>query len=268
MAASLEGSLGDTSLLSLLRLLHTDGRTGRLELKRGTDKSTIFFRAGNIDHAVAGELQGTVGLNELLTWLEGEFSFVPDVNSPKVTIEAPTEELLAEAEASAAEWTKIKEVIPHGGVVFRLAARKEGGPQAVAFEPGQWEIIAHVNGAHTVAEIAAAAEISEFNAAKVLYGLYAKNIIEVTEAPAKAPPAAVATVGGSFFDRIEQEFAVILGPMASVIVDENIEKLGQTRDAFDRSWIAELVEAISLEIPDEDQRLRFQRIMLAALEEY
>jgi hypothetical protein len=128
-------------------------------------------------------------------------------------------------------------------------------------------MIAHVNGVNDVAAIAGSAGVSEFDTAKLLYDLYARKVIEVTEAPATAPtPAAVATVDGRFFDYIEHEFAVIFGPMASVIIDEKIENLNQTRDGFDRGRIAELVEQVSNEIPDEEQRLRFQRIMLAALE--
>ena len=269
MAASLEGSLGDTSLLSLLKMLHADTRTGRLELKRGNEAGAVFLKDGEVKHATAGDLQGSVGLNEMLSWLEGDFTFVPNVDSAKTTIETATSELLSRAEADAAKWREIKEVIPHGGVIFRLVAKKAGGAEAVAFEPGQWEVIAHVNGVNDVAAIAASAGISEFDAAKLLYDLYARKVIEVTEAPAKAPtPAAVATVDGRFFDYIEHEFAVIFGPMASVIVDEKIENLSQTRDAFDRGRIAELVEQVSNEIPEEEQRLRFQRIMLAALEEY
>jgi hypothetical protein len=269
MAASLEGSLVDTSLLSLLRMLHADKRTGRLELKSGNEAGAVFLQSGDIKHATAGELQGSVGLNELLSWLDGDFSFVPNVDSAKTTVQTDTSELLARAEADAAEWREIKEVIPHGGVVFRLAAKKVGGAEAVAFESGQWEVIAQVNGVNDVAAIAEGSGISEFEAAKLLYDLYTRGIVEVTEAPPKASAAAVvATVDGRFFDHIEQEFAVIFGPMASVIIDEKIENLNQTRDGFDRSRIAELVEQISNEIPDEEQRLRFQRIMLAALEEF
>ena len=60
----------------------------------------------------------------------------------------------------------------------------------------------------------------------------------------------------------DEERAKALGPIASVIVDDQIGEMGEQRDAFPRNKAAELLEAVSSEIADEGKRVRFQRSML------
>ena len=56
-----------------------------------------------------------------------------------------------------------------------------------------------------------------------------------------------------------------MGPLASVLIDESVDALGETRDAFPRDKMAELVEQISKDIKDETKRSGFQQIMLEML---
>ena len=71
--------------------------------------------------------------------------------------------------------------------------------------------------------------------------------------------------GGESLRKLDEELAKALGPIASVIVDEQIAEMGEQRDAFPRNKAAELVEAVSSEIADEGKRVRFQRSMLDVL---
>jgi hypothetical protein len=64
---------------------------------------------------------------------------------------------------------------------------------------------------------------------------------------------------------VDEELAKALGPIVSVIVDDQIAEMGEQRDAFPRNMAAELVEAVSPEIADEGKRVRFQRGMLDIL---
>jgi hypothetical protein len=64
---------------------------------------------------------------------------------------------------------------------------------------------------------------------------------------------------------VDEERAKALGPIASVIVDDQIAEMGDQWDAFPRNNAAELAEAVSSEIADEGKRVRFQRSMLDVL---
>jgi hypothetical protein len=91
---------------------------------------------------------------------------------------------------------------------------------------------------------------------------YWKRVLEIVEKP-KPPPEKM--MGREFFKKVDGELAKALGPIASVIVDDQIAEMGEQRDAFPQDKAAELVEAVSSEIADEGKRIRFQRSMLEVL---
>ena len=90
-----------------------------------------------------------------------------------------------------------------------------------------------------------------------------------TEMKVKAPDRKVApelTVDGTFFAQIEHELTKVIGPVAILLIDEEVAALGTAKDAFPRHRMAELVEKVSSEIADEEKRASFQQIMLEVIE--
>jgi predicted regulator of Ras-like GTPase activity (Roadblock/LC7/MglB family) len=79
----------------------------------------------------------------------------------------------------------------------------------------------------------------------------------------KVPPTL--TVNGTFFAQMEHELTRIMGPVATLIVDDEVAALDADKDAFPRARVAELVEKVSAEIADEDKRASFQQTMLEAI---
>jgi general secretion pathway protein A len=58
-----------------------------------------------------------------------------------------------------------------------------------------------------------------------------------------------------------------MGPMASMVVWDQVAALGETFDAFPKARVGELIEAASREILEEPLRVRFQQIMSAGIKE-
>ena len=58
-----------------------------------------------------------------------------------------------------------------------------------------------------------------------------------------------------------------MGPMASMVVWDQVSALGEKFDSFPNARLAELVESASLEILEEPLRIRFQQIMSAGMKE-
>jgi len=88
------------------------------------------------------------------------------------------------------------------------------------------------------------------------------------ETKVKAPGPAIPpelTVDGTFFAQIEHELARVMGPIATLIIDDEVAALGADKDAFPRDRVAELVKKVGSEITDEDKRASFQQIMLEAI---
>jgi hypothetical protein len=260
MPEVLRGNLAQLSLLEILKLLSSEGQSGRLDLSDGATSGEIFLQDGNLVHAVTGAHMGEGAIYTLMGWLQGDFSFVPDVTAPEDSVTTATEQLLLEGARRVEEWGDIKKVIPSTDVVFKLSPTGSSG--AVSLEPEEWQVLALVNGARNVAEIAHNLGQDEFTVAKGLYGLVTAGLLEVGEKP-QAPPKA--TINGGFFARLNSEFTDVMGPLGPVIIDDEISGLGETRESFPRDKVAELVERVSAEIEDGDKRARFQQIMLDML---
>lgn len=124
---------------------------------------------------------------ELLSWSEGYFSFeegeaftdaMPDGGG--LTAEA----LLMEAARRIDEWARMADRIPDADVVPALATN-ESGAAALELRPHEWQVLAAVDGSASVRSIAWTVGLSEFDAARVIYGLLATGVVELSLAPVK-----------------------------------------------------------------------------------
>jgi len=79
----------------------------------------------------------------------------------------------------------------------------------------------------------------------------------------KVPPEL--TIDGTFFAQMEHELTKVMGPVATLVIDDEMAALGAAKDSFPRDRVAELVEKISAEITDEGKRASFQQTMLEAM---
>ena len=80
---------------------------------------------------------------------------------------------------------------------------------------------------------------------------------------AKVPPEF--TVDGTFFAQMEHELTKVMGPVATLLIDDEVAALGAAKDSFPRKRVVELVEKVSSEITDEGKRASFQQTMLEAI---
>jgi capsular exopolysaccharide synthesis family protein len=79
--------------------------------------------------------------------------------------------------------------------------------------------------------------------------------------PQAQPANGAETVSQEFVERIISELTEAVGPMASLIVRDQIEILGEPQYAFPKSRLGELVDRICEEILDENLKKRFQSSM-------
>jgi len=132
---------------------------------------------------------------ELMSWQEGFFSFV-EGDASDVTTEAvariSTESLLMEGARRIDEWARIAHKIPHLAVVPVLAPIDEDHPSLLDLLPNEWEMLAMIDGQTDLRGIATRLGRSEFDVAKIAYGLLSTGIIQVraAEKPAIVEPMA------------------------------------------------------------------------------
>lgn len=145
-------------------------------------------------------------------------------------------------------------------VVFKLSNRELA--QDINLKPEAWRVLARIDGQHSVSQIAQGIGMDEATATRIADILYEAGMLEVAAGSVKPPRP---SVNGSFFDQISHELTWSMGPIAEIIISEEIKALGEKREHFPRARIAELVERVGDAIADEGERARFQRIMLEAI---
>ncbi|MCI0513216.1 DUF4388 domain-containing protein [candidate division KSB1 bacterium] len=260
MVETLAGTIDKTSLLEILKLLHSGAMTGRLQLGNNYHKGELYVNAGQITHCVAGEVMGESAVNSMIGWIESNFSFESEIESPEISIQTSTPDLLRDCAEKLKDWQNIKKVFNSLEIILGLSLRSS--MEKINLESEEWQILAYVNGSRNITEIVELTAKDEFTIAKILYQLYTKGLVEKIEKPVK-PGAAV--INEAFFTKIETELTKAIGPMAAILIEEAIMDLGETRSAFPNEKIAVLVEKVSNEITDSDKMLQFSKTMIESL---
>ncbi|MCJ7715124.1 MAG: DUF4388 domain-containing protein [Anaerolineales bacterium] len=260
MVEVLRGNLAQLSLMDILQMLSAGNRSGLLDIHQGTKKGEIYLQNGTLVHAVTGKYLGEKGLFTLIGWMEGDFSFTPDIEAPEKSIEETTEQILLEAARQAGQWEDIKEILSTTDAVFNISA--SGSTNTVSLKPIEWQVLAQVNGERSGFDIADLLELHEFEVAKIIYSLTTAGLLHEV---AGATNPLRETVEESFFEQLEMNFTEVMGPIGPVIVEDEIRLLGEDRQAFPQNKAAELVESVSLEISDNAKRAQFQKQMVAVI---
>jgi Domain of unknown function (DUF4388) len=265
----MQGKLSQISLTDILQLCILTKKSGLLKLSRGKETVEIYFIAGELAHAVSPLGDGEKAFFHSLTWSEGDFNFNKDATAPEKSITRPTRDLLTEWLGISRELEQIQETIPSENAVFRIAEADLGLSGSMTLTAEQWKILSRMNGTRTVRTIADAVRLSYFEAAKIVCSLSKDRVIELAAAgapskqpigePVKAAPADAVPQG--FFDRMVHGLAEVSGPIASVVVRDQIAALGATEETFPKSRIPELVDSVSQVIPDKRLKARFQQRM-------
>jgi hypothetical protein len=263
----MQGTLSQISLTDVLQLCILAKKSGLLKLTRAKETVEIYFIGGEVAHAVSPLGEGEKAFFHPITWNEGEFSLLKEDAVSKKTVSRPTRELLTEWLGVSHELEQIQEVIPTENAVFRVAEADLNSSEPITLTAEQWKLLSRMNGARTVKAIADVSRLSYFDAAKIICVLHKERLIELASAPVKQTVALEPqkvlgeTVPQGFFDRMVHGLAEVSGPIASVVVRDQIAALGATEETFPKSRIPELVDSVSQVIPDKRLKARFQQRM-------
>ena len=181
-------SEGDLDRARAAQASRTDGkRLGELLVEAGC----LTWR--ELERQVRLQIETVVF--ELMSWQEGFFSFVEgkasDVSTEAVA-RISTESLLMEGARRIDEWARIAHKIPSLALVPVLAPIDEDHPSLLDLLPNEWEMLAMIDGQSDLRGIANRLGRSEFDVAKIAYGLLSTGIIDVRtiERPVMMEPMA------------------------------------------------------------------------------
>lgn len=121
---------------------------------------------------------------EMMSWQEGYFSFVegplPTLAGDS-TVRLPTEALLMEGARRIDEWSRIESKIPHLDMVPALPPEEQASQGLLDLLPSEWEVLATIDGERSIRTIAALLGRSEFDVAKIIFGLSTAGIVMLAE---------------------------------------------------------------------------------------
>jgi hypothetical protein len=127
-----------------------------------------------------GRLQIESVVFELLSWHDGFFSFeerpVGDAGI-EAPVQVSTESLLMEGARRIDEWSRMADRVPNVGVVPVLATVPDQHATLLDLLPSEWEVLAAIDGGTDLRGIAANLGRSEFDVAKVVYGLLSTGVV-------------------------------------------------------------------------------------------
>ncbi len=128
---------------------------------------------------------------ELIQWKDGYFRFEegPPATGGGVTVRVSTESLLMEAARRVDEWSTLETKIPHMGVIPVFVADSPDGA-TLDLHPSEWEVLAEIDGTRPLKAIATTLGRSDFDVAKIVYGLVATGVVDILEEVPDAPTSA------------------------------------------------------------------------------
>ena len=254
----MQGNLSQINFTDLLLLATGGKKSGVLKLNRGKEAVEIFFASGNIVHANCPIGEGEKALLYPVTWDEGTFSLLSDGTAPRTTISKSPTDILDEVKNMTREWEVILEVIPSAKAVFRLAELSEDNTGPVTVPNVGWRVLSKLDGIRSVQDVAELLRIPFAYAAKVIYSLHKAGLVALT--PVAKP--AVEFVPAALLSRVTHILTDMIGPMAPLVLRDQIESLGESADSLPESKLEELITLIGQEISDGKLKSRFEELMV------
>jgi hypothetical protein len=161
-AASTAQSEGDTRLLGEILVAH--GAVTRRD----------------VDRYMRMQIESVVF--DLFSWNEGTFSFADGTDDDvkmDAAVRVSIESLLMEGARRIDEWSRMKDRIPSADVIPMLAEPRDESDLYIDLRPAEWEVLALIDGDHSLRDIASELAVSEFEVAKTVYGMLSTELIEV-----------------------------------------------------------------------------------------
>jgi CheY-like chemotaxis protein len=94
--AGIKGRLAEISLIDWVQTLDQGRKTCALILRSGGEEGTLYFRDGQVTHAVCGGLTGDPAVFKVLTWTDGDWEVDFQKSSCERTTTMSTQGLLME----------------------------------------------------------------------------------------------------------------------------------------------------------------------------
>lgn len=115
-----------------------------------------------------------------------------------------------------------------------------------------------IDGVKTLEDIAHQLKVEMSALKEVVARLDNLNLVELDN-------STIPILNDKFFDQLAEYLAVAMGPMAEILIEDEIQSMGIERNEIPTHRGAELVEILAREIPRDEKKIKFQQTMLKSL---
>jgi len=131
-----------------------------------------------LESFVQEQIQDTIF--DLMRWDDGDFDFEPMPSSDEedIGLSVSIENVVMEGSRRLEEWARIRKKIPSMDIVFKMATAPGEGVFEISLKPTEWELLLLVDSTRSVAELATATRHTDFEVARVAYGLFSAGLLE------------------------------------------------------------------------------------------
>ena len=141
-------------------------------------------------------------------------------------------------------------------VVLKRVVNTEIGE--VSLDTMMLNVLMNIDGVKNLGEVAKILKIDMNSLKETLVKLDRLKLIE-------ADVATFPTLNQEFFDILSNNLSIAMGPMAEILIEDEIEEMGVDRYKIPAHRAAELVDILAREIPRDDKKVQFQQTMLKKL---
>ena len=118
---------------------------------------------------------------DIMRWDEGDFDFetLPEVAHEDIGLSVSVENIVMEGSRRLEEWNRIKKKVPSADMVFKMATAPGEGTFEISLKPVEWNLLLLIDGTRSVRDLALEIRSTDFEVARVIYGLFSAGLLEV-----------------------------------------------------------------------------------------
>jgi len=144
------------------------------------------------------------------------------------------------------------------GMVFQRVIREDGGN--FSLDSRMLSVLMELDGSRSLGAVAARLGITMGSMREILANLLKLRLIEPVERQ-------VPGVDQDFLDYLMDQLSVAVGPIAAVLIEDEVRNLGFEPNRFPVDRAAELVDRLSRAIRKPEKRSVFQKNMIGKIRE-
>ncbi|MFW6052370.1 MAG: hypothetical protein ACOC8I_00540 [Desulfosalsimonas sp.] len=143
-------------------------------------------------------------------------------------------------------------------MVLKRSVRADLGE--VSLDSRMLHVLMELDGKKNLGQVAQTLNISMKDLRQIANKLHDLQLCE----PAKE---SMSVLGKEFFDFLSSQLSRAMGPIADVVIEDEISQMGEEKKSFPAHRAAELVDLLARQILREERKVAFQQAMVKKLRE-